>query len=532
MLLLSNLEKNNCMRTQQKTSGYTLIELVIGMSVLAIVALSVLSLFSTLANSAAVTKRKAIASNLATNQMEYLKSLPYDSLAVAGGSIYATNPLPNSITKTYNGLTYTIKTSINYVDDAFDGCGSYPTLPLKQTYCRSYPPPAGAPATDTNPADYKDIHVSVYAPSTSLLADVDTQVSARVAETASTTGALFVTVIDDGGNPVSGATAAVTNTTVNPNVNLSDTTDSNGVAIFYGLPPDTTGYDYAITASKSGYSTLSTLPPSGALQPTYPSQQIITQLSSSVTLTIKKQGADSLVIETTNTSGAALGGIKVYIKGGYKKYTSTSNTAYYYDNLTPSDTRPTTDGSGLASVSNLVPGSYIFCGDAGATSCQNGGTTYYLAAAVPYTGSNALNPITIPTYDPVSPPTTTFSFSGNNYYQKVRLMLTTNSNFPRVSTLTPDDASLASGLSAFAFTLKGTNLPCSNNPNSCSTSVKFLQGANTYTASCTGTSGTALNCTVNLSSASVGMTQLQVTSGGNTLTLPASPPIGGINVTP
>jgi hypothetical protein len=492
-----------------------------------------MSLFMSLANSAAITKRKAIASTLATNQMEYLKSLPYDSLAVAGGSIYHPTPLPNTITKVYNGVTYTIKTSINYVDDAFDGCGSYPTLALKMQYCRNYPPPATAPATDTNPADYKIAHVSVYAPATSLLAEVDTQVSARVAETASTTGALFVTVLDDSGMPVSGANIQVTNTTITPNINVSDSSDGNGVAVFYGLPPDTTGYSYVITASKSGYSTLSTIAPVSGLQPTYPSQQVITQLSSSVTLTIKPQGANSIVLETTNTSGAALGNARIYMKGGYKRFTSTADTTYYYDNLSPSDTRPTTDGSGLAAVSNLVPGDYIFCGDAGATSCSVGGTTYYLAAAVPYSGDNSLKPISVPIYVPSTPPTPTFTFSGNEYYQKVRLMLTTSSTFPRVHTISPDEASLAAGLTSFAFTITGNNLPCSATPASCSTTVRLLQGASTFTASCTGSSaGTQLNCTVNLSTAAAGMTQLQIVNGSNTLTLPGSPMLGGVNVTP
>ena len=78
--------------------------------------------------------------------MEYLKSLPYDSLAVAGGSIYTTGPtLPASFTKTLNGVTYTVKTSISYVDDAYDGCGSYTTQALKELYCRNSPPPSGAP---------------------------------------------------------------------------------------------------------------------------------------------------------------------------------------------------------------------------------------------------------------------------------------------------------------------------------------------------------------------------------------------------
>ena len=460
--------------------------------------------------------------------------MSYDSLAIAGGSIVATSPLPATSTQKINGVTYTTKTTIDYVDDAYDGCGSYPTQALKQTYCRNYPPPSGAPATDLNPADYKIIHVAVYAPSATKLAEVDTQVSARVAETASTTGALFVSVLDDNGNPISGATVQVTDTTIIPNVNVTDSTDGNGIAIFYGLPPDISGYDYTITGSYNAYSSLTTIAPSGTLQPNYPNQQLFSQQSSFVTLTLKPQGANSLIVETTDTSGNPLGNVKAYIKGGYKKYTLSTNTAYYYDNMTPSDTRPVTDSNGFTTVSNLVPGPYIFCGDAGATSCTIGNTTYYLAAAVPYGGTNPFNPINVPTYNASSPPATTFTYNGNAYLQKVRLMLTTNSSFPRVFTLTPDDVSLAtSPINSFSFQVTGANLTCSNVPASCATSVKFLQGSNTYTASCTGNAtGATMNCTVNLSGLTVGSTQLVIKNGANTLTMPASPLIGGFSVTP
>lgn len=518
-------------RPPHEEAGFTLVELLITVLLLGTVAAAMLTLFVSLVHSAVVAKREAVASTLATNQMEYLKSLPYNSLAIAGGSIYSTNPLPASTTKTLNGVKYTITSSISYVDDAFDGCGSYPTQALKETYCRNYPPPSGA-STDTNPADYKIIQVKVTDPSGGHLADLNTQVAARVAETASTTGALFVSVIDDNGDPVSGATVGVTNSTVTPAVNVSDSTDTNGVAIFYGLPPDTSGNDYAISASLSGYSTLTTIKPSGSLQPTYANQNILTQSSSYATLTIKPMNANSLVVETTDTSGNPLANVNVYAKGGYKKYTATSDTTYYFDNMTPSDTRATTDSTGLAAISNLVPGSYIFCGDTGATNCKIGSTTYYLAAAIPYGGNNSFNPITVPTYDTANPPGTTYAYGGTNYLQKVRLMLTTSSSFPRIATMTPDDLSLGSGSpSSFAFTITGTNLPCNANPASCSTTVKFVQGGNTYTASCTGSSsGVQLNCTDNLSTAIAGSAQLIITSGANTLTMPASLPLGGLNV--
>lgn len=512
--------------------GFTLVELMVTMLVIGIVSASMIVLFISLVHSAVIAKRQAVASSLATNQMEYLHSLPYNSLAVAGGSIYSASPLPATTTQTINGVKYTIKTSISYIDDAYDGCGSYPTLALKQLYCRNYPPPSGAPATDSNPADYKIADVTVTDPSNTHLAELNTQISARVSETASTTGALFVLVVDATGAPISDASVAVTNSTVTPAVNVSDNTDENGIAIFYGLPPDT-GNDYSISGSKSNYSSLSTLKPSGSLSPTYPSQNIVTQSSSYVTLTLKPMTSPSLVLEAVNTSGTPLSNAKIYMKGGYKKYSNSTDTSYYYDNTAPCTTGTNTDSNGLCGVANLVPGTYIFCGDAGATNCSVSGTTYYLAAAVPYGGTNAFNPIIVPTSDAANPPATTFSYGGTNYLQQVRLILTTSSTFPRVTTMTPDDVSLSGTASSFLFTITGTNLACSSSAASCATSVKFQQGSNTFTASCTGNTNpaTQLSCSVNMSTAAVGMANLVLSNSGGTLTLPGAPLIGGLNVT-
>ncbi|MEK7594309.1 MAG: prepilin-type N-terminal cleavage/methylation domain-containing protein [Patescibacteria group bacterium] len=519
---------------KRQEGGYTLVELMLSMLILSIIALAFFDLMTSLLHSAIIAKRQAVGLTLATNQMEYLKSLPYDNLAIAGGSIVANYTIPGTSVKIINGEKYTIKSQIEYADDAYDGCGSYPTLALKQLYCRNYPAPTGAPATDTNAADSKAVSVTVTDKSGLRLAFVDTNISARVAETASNTGAMFVTVTSEGGDPLTNATVNVTNSTSSPAVNVSGTTDQNGIMIFYGLPPDTTNYDYYVSASLAGYSSLITLVPSGSLQPIYANQHLLAQNSSIVTLHLKPMGTNSLVVETTDTNGTALSNAKTYIKGGYKRYTDDTDTSYYYDNMRGGDTRPTTDSNGLTALTNLVPGDYIFCGDAGTTSCTVGGTTYYLAAAVPYGGDNTLNPITVPTYLSSSPPATTFTYGSNQYLQRVRLMLTTSSSFPRVSDITPSDGSIVSGtLSNLAFTINGANLPCSSNAASCTTQVKFVQDGTNYTASCTGSiAGLQLNCTINLSAALAGQTQLVITVGANTLTLPTTPLIGGFIVKP
>lgn len=520
-------------RVAHNQTGYTLVELVTGLFIFGIIALSFLYLFTSLVSSTIVTKRKAQSLALATNQMEYLRSLPYNNLAVAGGSIVTSNPIPAAKTTNVNGVTYTIRTNIEYVDDAFDGCGSYPTQELKQQYCRNYPAPSGAPATDQNPADYKLARVTVKDPKNNTLAEIDTQIAARVAETASTTGALFVNVIDSNGNPVTGASVRVTNSTSTPNVDVSDSSDNNGLVTFYGLPVDTNGYDYIVTASKINYSSLATISPSGSLQPNYISQQIFTQLSSFVTLPIKLQGANSLLLETTNASGTVLPNAKIYMKGGYKKYNATTDTSYYFDNLTP-DSRPTTDANGLVGLQNLVPGSYYACGDNGATGCLVGSTTYYLAAAVPYLGAESFSPINVPIFDPAVLPTTTFAFNSLNYIQKVRLMLTTSSTMPRITTMAPYEISQSSSaLSSYGFAVTGVNLPCSATAGSCATVIEIIQGGINRTASCTGSAaGLQLDCVVDVSGFSQGTVGMNITANGQTLSIPSSPHLGVLNVTP
>ncbi len=494
------------------------------MVVISIVVVAFFGLFISLVHSTVIAKRRAVALTLATNQMEYLKSLPYDSLAVQGGSIVAASPLPATKTQTINGVKYTITTSISYVDDAYDGCGSYPDQATMEKYCRNYPPPSGAPSLDANPADYKVANVAVTDTSGTRLASVDTQISARVSETASTTGALFVTVIDPSGTPVSDATVTVTNTTTSPQVNVGDSTDSNGMSIFYGLPPDSTA-DYTITATKGGYSSITTIAANGSLQPTYPKQAILTQQASYVTLKIGQMGTNSLIVETTNTSGTPISGVKVYVKGGYKQYTLSSDTSYYYDNYSPTDTRPTTDANGLAGLQNLPPiNSYIFCGDDGSINCAAGGTTYYLAAAVPYGGGSSLGPISVPMYDASNPPSTTFDYGGTAYLQKVRLMLTTNASSPRVFSMTPNSVSLAGGgLSSVVISINGKNLT--------SASASFSQGSTTFSGTSCAASDTQLTCTYDLSAATQGQLQLAVTNSAGTLTLPTTP-LGGLDVTP
>ncbi len=500
-----------------KQGGFTLVELTVTIVIISIVVVSFFGLFVSLVNSTVIARRRDAALVLATNQMENLKSQSYDSLVVQS---------PTTVVQRVNGVNYNVKTIIRYVDDAYDGCGSYPSQAEKLLYCRNSV--ASTPTTDLNDNDYKIIHVSVTDETGKTLASVDTEVASNVAETATTTGALFVHVVDGTGAPIAGATVAVSNTTLVPVVNRSDNTDSNGTDIFYALTPDS-GTDYVITASKAGYSTLVTKSSSGSLQPVYASQKIVTQQSSSVTLTLVPMSTSSLLVEATNTSGTPLAGMNIYAKGGYKNYTATADTSYYYDNTAACTTPASkvTDSSGLCAITGLAPiNGYIFCGDLGDTGCKIGSTTYYLAAALPYGGVNSLGPITIPTYSASNPPTTTYAYGSPSvgYMQEVRLMFSTSETSPRVFAMNPYQLSLASAtLNPFLINITGVNLG--------SASAKLVQGGNTYTGTSCTTSSTQLKCSYDLTGITSGPAQLVVSNSSGTLTLPTTP-LGGFNVNP
>ncbi len=149
------------------------------------------------------------------------------------------------------------------------------------------------------------------------LARLSSQVAARVAETGGSTGALLVTVTSSNGEPIGGANVQVINSTLSPSFNQTTATDSNGIALFLDVTPDS-GKDFIITSSKTGYSTLTTIAASGSLSPTYPNVSVLAQQVTSSTLKIDQLAADSLQINLVDTTGAVLPNQVFSVKGGIK----------------------------------------------------------------------------------------------------------------------------------------------------------------------------------------------------------------------
>lgn len=487
--------------------GYSIPELIVAIVILTTLVLGVMGTYAVLLGSAGLAKKKAAGLGLATSQLEYLRSLSYDDLAVQGGAIDSSGPkIPASKEEQSGPYTFVVTTAIQYVDDAYDGCFNYPAG--QEYLCRNGPAVTGKPK-DTNPRDYKIADVVVTEKNSSKeVTRVSTQIAARVAETAGNTGALSVTALDSLGQPVAGATILVENSTLNPVFSQSQTTDVNGVALFLDVRPDS-GKDFKITASKSSYSSLSTIGASGSLAPTYPNVSVLTQQATSSTMQIDVLAPQSLKVSVVNEAGAPQPGAKFSIKGGIKLYTNSQNSDYSY-----TENAITTDTNGEFMFENLTPGPYSVC--FASEVCSSG---RYLHVAQSAYGDNSFQPFII------RPGTT--SESGSGPMQHARLVVTNDSSAVRITSINPASFVLSdTTINNAQFTISGKNLS--------GAVVQLRQGATTLSTTVVGgDSQTVIRRKLDLS-ARPGAWEVVVTKNGHTFVQTGITPgmLGGINVLP
>lgn len=490
----------------RKTQGYTIVELIIAMIIFTIVSAAIYGLLVVYLQSSSFAQLRAAGLSVAEDQIERLRSMSYNSLAVQGGSITATAYIPAQQDVKRGSWAFTLKTDIQYVDDAYDGCFNYGVSP-----CRNGPPKVGLPK-DTNPRDYKVAEVTVVNKNNGkVVATLSSYFVARIAEALSNTSSMIlVKVIDSTGNGVDGATVRIVNPSVTPAVDQTTTTDDNGTALFMDATPDSSAR-YVITASKSGYSTLSTIAASGSLIPTYPNVNAIAQNVSSATLQINQISPTSLSIQTVDINGNPVPNVPIDIKGGIKLYTDTSNGSYSYTQSV------TTDGSGLLMLSSLVPGDYFVC-YSGTGKC--GGSSYYLATVNTAVGPDVYQPFTIPAGN-----STTSGFSA---MQTIKLVVTTNASVARIAKVDPVQASSsAANASTTVLTITGSNLS--------GATVKLVQGATSITGTVVGTdTAGSIQRQFNIQGVTQGVYDVQVTTAAGTVSATGIAPgtVGGFNVIP
>lgn len=215
--------------------GVSFIDVIVGSALVLIVFLALFSLLRVSLLVSTIAKARAAATSVAASQMEYVRSLSYDSVGTVGG--IPAGVVPQNATTTADGYTFATRTFIEYVDDEKDGLG----------------------ASDDNgiTTDYKRVKVSV----TYVLNNKDREVAliSNVVppglETTTGGGTLKVAVVGATGQAISGASVRIINDSSVPTVDVTTFSNTDGVVF---LPGAATSSEYQVLVSKEGYSSAQT----------------------------------------------------------------------------------------------------------------------------------------------------------------------------------------------------------------------------------------------------------------------------------
>ena len=323
--------------------GFTLVEIVVDIAVIALVAAAVLTAYSASFRTMELAKAKIAAVALANEKMEEIRNMSYDSLATEHGPIYPGGTLLDNQEIVRQGVRFNVHLVISYVDDPFDG-NADGTI-------------AGKPK-DLYPYDYKKIDITVSKIGRSgYLSRITSNMAAKAAETPSNSGIIKICIIDSNNLPVAGATITVTNPDVSPAVNITAAVGNDGCIMIPNLPP-TTHNNYHLTATYDGYTTDLTSPRTSqnpnALQPDV---DVSIQEVTPQTFVIDK--LSTMQIDFVDETGAPIPNLAFHLQGAKRLYFNPETYKYSSD--------LTTDANGHIDILKMefddysiaIPGRYI-----------------------------------------------------------------------------------------------------------------------------------------------------------------------------
>ncbi len=332
--------KNNKERKGSVQPGFTLIEAMVVLFIFSIITITFYRTYSIGLKYITDSKDRLGAVALANEKMEIIRNLNYDDIGTTTGAISGNIPSEENVTE--NASSYVVDTTVQYVDDPFDG-----------TY---------AAGTDSAPEDYKDVTVTVYWNNKQENVQVQSIFAPPGLEVNNPNdGILMVNVFSDqpGGVGIPDSTVHV----VNSDIGLDTTvqTDNTGHVVLMGNNIKNSIQNYQITLTKPGYETVNTMPPypSTPYNPVDVNASVVVG-STNVINIVQDQLAD-LAVDTTDYAGnTPVPNINFHITGGRilgntpgDPTTGTLPQPVY--NL---DTDARTDLSGEKDFSSISPGQY------------------------------------------------------------------------------------------------------------------------------------------------------------------------------
>ncbi len=212
-----------------------MVDVLVGSTLVLIIFLALIGLLRSSLLIASVAKARAGATAVGNTHMEYVRSLSYDSVGTVGG--IPAGVVPQYATTTMNGITYSVRTFIGYVDDPADGSDAADTNGITTDYKR-----IKVEVTYELRGKYYELpFVSTYAPAS--------------IETTTGGGTLKIVVVNATGDPVAGASVQVVNASTSPTIDVTTFSDVTGTVYLGGAATST---QYQIYVSKDGYSSAQT----------------------------------------------------------------------------------------------------------------------------------------------------------------------------------------------------------------------------------------------------------------------------------
>lgn len=326
-------------RTPQiKARGFTFVELLVTAAVTALVFGGLMASVQLAVKLISTAKAKTGAVSLATERLEYIRSLAYADIGTVAG--IPPGSIPQQSTRSLNSITYHERVLIQYVDAPDDGLGSEDDNGILADYKRAKVEYSWLGPNGTN--------------SIALLSDI----APPGIESTAGGGTLMVNVFDASVQPVQGAAVRVINTTTTSTIDTTQYTNASGIAFFAGAPAAS---QYELIVTKAGYSTDRTYmattsnpdpttPPVSVLEGAVSTMNFrIDRLSQLTVRTVEPATTDSFSDDFTDASlvenlvDTVVGGGSVVLAGGPGTYSSSGS-------VFATTTEPTSfDAWGLAS---------------------------------------------------------------------------------------------------------------------------------------------------------------------------------------